>query len=226
MFDISLLEKEKVDTILIPGDICHSHLSKEAFDLTLETENINAGCWDEPQIALELLRKLPQIAPTFLSIGNHESDWNYIDKQFVRETGTILLDNEFVKVKDVIICGISSPTRHSSKNQNVPKDVNGVISDAEKEDGTKILLLHEPHLYYSYGISERKIDLVISGHAHGGQWRFFNRGVFAPGQGLFPKYTKGLYDNKLLVSAGMSNTAYPIPRLFNPQEIVIIEPVI
>ena len=78
-----------------------------------------------------------------------------------------------------------------------------------------------PVLYDKYGFQEQPIDLVVSGHAHGGQWRFFGHGVFAPGQGILPKYTKGFYNGNLLVSAGMTNTA-PVPRLFNPTEIVIL----
>jgi predicted MPP superfamily phosphohydrolase len=65
---------------------------------------------------------------------------------------------------------------------------------------------------------------MLSGHAHGGQIRLFNRGLFAPGQGWWPKWTKGVYDHCLVVSTGLSNTASPIPRLFNPTEIVYVVP--
>ncbi len=68
------------------------------------------------------------------------------------------------------------------------------------------------------------IQLIFSGHAHGGQWRipFTNKGVYAPGQGLFPEYCQGVYDGRLVVSAGLSNTTW-IPRFFNPREIVVVE---
>jgi predicted MPP superfamily phosphohydrolase len=62
----------------------------------------------------------------------------------------------------------------------------------------------------------------LSGHAHGGQWRIFGRGVFAPHQGLFPKYTSGLHDEKLLISRGASNNVPLIPRFFNPREVLDI----
>ena len=81
--------------------------------------------------------------------------------------------------------------------------------------------------YYPFIPSE--ISLVVSGHAHGGQWRFYDpfkriwRGVLAPGQGWFPKWTKGVYDERLVVSAGLSNTTW-IPRINTPTEIVYIEP--
>ena len=88
-------------------------------------------------------------------------------------------------------------------------------------DGFKILLCHYPHYYHRY-IKNTDIDLILSGHAHGGQWRIFGRGVFAPHQGLFPKYTSGMHDDRLIISRGVVNNAKPIPRLFNPCEIILI----
>jgi predicted MPP superfamily phosphohydrolase len=87
--------------------------------------------------------------------------------------------------------------------------------------GPKILLSHHPEYYPKY-IKDLGIDLTLSGHAHGGQWRFFNRGVFAPGQGIFPKYTSGLYDGKLIVSRGLGNQT-PYPRINNEEEIIVID---
>ena len=72
-------------------------------------------------------------------------------------------------------------------------------------------------------LKERGIDLLLSGHAHGGQFQFFGQGVFAPGQGIFPKYTTGVHDGRFVISRGLCNTAKPIPRLFNPTELVIID---
>ena len=72
-------------------------------------------------------------------------------------------------------------------------------------------------------LRDRNIDLVLSGHAHGGQIRLLGRGLYAPGQGILPAYTGGLHSGphgKLLISRGLSNTALPVPRLFNPPEIV------
>jgi len=223
-FDLTVLKNEKVNLILIPGDICSEHLSEEAWkQADAYKRSLN---WNAPDTALSLFHELPNIAPTFYSIGNHESRWNELDKQLVRESGTVLLDNEYYRFNDVIIGGISSsPKEWKENSDDTCKNIEGLIDKIKKEEGKKILLLHEPQLYDKYDLNDSAIDLVVSGHAHGGQWRFFNQGVFAPGQGLFPKYTKGLYDGKLLVSAGMSNTAYPIPRLFNPKEIVIIEPI-
>ena len=66
------------------------------------------------------------------------------------------------------------------------------------------------------------IDLTVSGHAHGGQWRFLGRGVYAPDQGLFPKYTSGLHENRLVISRGVANSVPLVPRFFNPCEVVTV----
>ena len=66
-------------------------------------------------------------------------------------------------------------------------------------------------------------SLVLSGHAHGGQVRLFGRGLYAPGQGLLPRYTEGVHFRRLAVSRGLSNTQL-VPRLFNPPEIVYLLP--
>ena len=65
------------------------------------------------------------------------------------------------------------------------------------------------------------IHLFLSGHCHGGQIRVCGRGIFAPGQGLFPRYHHGVYEGRLVVSAGCSNTA-SIPRWGNEPEVVVV----
>jgi predicted MPP superfamily phosphohydrolase len=167
-FDLAVLENEKVDLILIPGDICSEHLSEEAWEHA--DKDKRSIIWKYPDIALNLFRELPNIAPTFYSIGNHESRWNELDKQTVRESGTVLLDNEYCRFNDVVIGGISSIPKESKDGSNNTIDVvENLIKQMTKEEGKKILLLHEPHLYDKYGLQEQPIDLVVSGHAHGGQ---------------------------------------------------------
>ena len=88
------------------------------------------------------------------------------------------------------------------------------------ENGAKILLCHHPEYYKTY-LKDKKIDLIVAGHAHGGQWRLGRLAAFAPGQGIFPKYTKGVYDKRLVVSTGLKKSGR-IPRIFNKPEIVYI----
>lgn len=94
--------------------------------------------------------------------------------------------------------------------------------------GYKVPLSHHPEyfdLIDSVHAAPEKpaapsVNLMLCGHTHGGQWRLFNRGLFAPGQGFFPKYSKGVY-GRMAISAGLTNTTW-IPRINNPTEIVYI----
>jgi predicted MPP superfamily phosphohydrolase len=90
-----------------------------------------------------------------------------------------------------------------------------------EEKGFKILLCHHPE-YYDRFVKETDIGLVLSGHNHGGQFRLFGKGLISSSSGLFPKYDRGIFENRLVISAGCSNTA-AVPRLCNPREVVIIK---
>lgn len=90
-------------------------------------------------------------------------------------------------------------------------------------EGFKLLLAHRPEDIDSYAVAGA--NLVLSGHAHGGQWRFFGHGVYAPEQGLFPPYTEGVYqrgNTVLYVSTGAGDHKRWLPRLFNPPHIDLL----
>lgn len=95
------------------------------------------------------------------------------------------------------------------------------LESMERQDGYKILLSHHPE-YYTRHLKNAAVDLILFGHAQGGQWRISGKGIFASGQGLFPRYTSGVHDGKLIISRSLSNTK-AVPRLGNdPTEIVYI----
>ena len=98
------------------------------------------------------------------------------------------------------------------------------LQDIIKEDTYTILLSHRPELFEVY--TESKVDLVLSGHAHGGQFRLpFVGGLVAPNQGLFPKYDAGLYteeNTNMIVSKGIGNSILPF-RFNNRPEVILIE---
>ena len=133
----------------------------------------------------------------------------------IKATGVHFLDDEIKEINGIHFCGLGS----------------GLIADDMKPDlklvdrfsklaSPKIMLCHHPE-YYKKFLKGKGIDLIVSGHAHGGQWRIFGRGVYAPGQGLFPKYTSGSFDNTLVVSRGLREKSI-VPRIFNPTEVVKI----
>ena len=122
-----------------------------------------------------------------------------------------MLINRYVKFGEIWIGGWYQP------------DVVGhadMIDDFEQLNGVKVLLCHKPEKYMEC-LREKNVDLVVAGHAHGGQIRLGSLGIYAPGQGLFPRYTKGLIDGRMIVSAGAGNPAR-MPRWGNPCEVLMI----
>ena len=200
---------------------------------------------------LPFLRSCASIAPTFLSLGNHEWMLDAKDLSDLSSTGVTVLDNNWVEMDGVVVGGLTSgyvtdyrnfrATQSSELRYPRKEDIAGVggtiHAGEHKPDiswlpnfvaapGYHILLSHHPE--YRPLLGGMDIDLVLSGHAHGGQWRVYNPfkkewiGIYAPGQGWFPKWSRGVYENRLVVSAGLSNTTR-IPRIWNPTEIVYLE---
>ena len=160
--------------------------------------------------------------PVFCSSGKeHDFDKDLI--QEIENTGAVFLRNQSVVFKGANIGGLntlplmgkSAPERLRLIGKN-----RAWLEEYSRLPGYKILLCHHPE-YYELFVRDYPIDLILSGHAHGGHIRFFNRGLWAPGQGWFPQYTSGLYDGRLLVGRGIGNS-YPIPRFFNKPEILKI----
>ena len=162
--------------------------------------------------AYDFLSEAGKIAPVLMVCGNHDACLSEEDLRAIRDSGTVLLDNSMIRFRKILFGGISG------KN-GVEKADGDFLRRFTSREGFRILLCHYPEYYDK--LKGYKIDLILSGHAHGGQVRLFGRGLLAPGQGLFPRYYCGVYDRKLVVTAGCSNTA-AIPRWGNPCEIVLV----
>ncbi len=161
--------------------------------------------------AYEFLSEAAKLAPTVYALGNHESFISAVKKQRAEDCGAVLLENKAVTVKingSVLTVGAVGAVT----DPDFIREFNEITS-------YKILICHEPERAINE-LANVSADLILSGHAHGGQWRFFGRGVYAPGQGLFPKYTRGRY-GRLIVSAGVANRVI-IPRINNPPETVTL----
>ena len=196
-FDDVLEEFGRCDAVLVPGDLVDRH----------RRNNTNA---------MRFLETVPDYAPVFYSIGNHERKFREREAylQAVRRSRVTLLDNSCIRFHGVCIGGLTSTKGAPDAD---------FLERFEKEEGYRLLLCHHPEKYRDY-VAGRNIDLTLCGHAHGGQIQLFGRGLYAPGQGLFPKLTHGLYDGgKMLVSRGLTNGAKPrIPRINNPCELIIL----
>ena len=172
------------------------------------------------------LEEAARLAPTFCSIGNHEVSCGIDDlAAAVGKTGARLLDNECAFSHGIWIGGLSSGyTRgmQQGRTKPTPPPDRRFLATFAGIEGCRLLLCHHPEYYEPY-LKETSIPLIVSGHAHGGQWELFGRAIFAPGQGLFPRYTAGFYDGRLVVSRGASNPHPIIPRICNPCEVVLID---
>lgn len=201
-----------------------NEISSKNPDIIAVTGDIIEGIpADSPQ-GLGFLHECAEIAPTYYSLGNHEIIENSEDYRAIFNSGAILLNNTATVYKDIHIGGLNSGGKFTWHNtfKDPPVPDYHWINKFSGLKGYKILLCHHPEYYEPY-IRSGGTDLILSGHAHGGQWRLFGRGIFAPGQGFFPKYTSGIYENRLVVSRGLANTAKHIPRLFNETELVYIK---
>ena len=223
---IQSLSDHRPAIICIAGDVVFGDPPKDG-RLLIQTQ----------KLVLPFLRACCALAPTFLSLGNHEKAVCGEDLQRIRDTGCVLLDNSWTTYNGMVLGGLTShlvldfrrlrekkheryPDR-GSEPRVIKEPETGWLEEFERQAGYRILLCHHPEYYPRY-LKRRDIDLVFSGHAHGGQWRIGSQGIFAPSQGLFPRLTDGVHDGRLVISRGLSNRA-PVPRLNNPPEIVYVQ---
>jgi len=202
------------DFILCPGDFFNY------------SDEFSVRDWSNRH-ALEFLAGAAVLAPTFFSLGNHDRGLSPENRRILEDTGVTPLTDEFTRRGPLVIGALSSPGpigRHKLRAEDLPS---GAFLDGfARADGYHVLLCHHPE-FWEPMVCGRGIELTVAGHAHGGQWRLFGQGVYAPGQGLLPRYTSGLYRKNaaevLAVSRGMTNSMPLIPRFFNPTEILTLD---
>ncbi len=195
---IAKVKAEAPDFIAFTGDIIHLYTPKNR------------------EVALAAAGALKEISPLLYVAGNHEmrnKGYRFLRKD-LKEAGAEVLDDSTVCVSGITVVGLNGASLRNDK-------INVITPDASP----KILLAHEPQFFEKY--ARAGYDLVLCGHAHGGQWRipFTGVGLYAPGQGKFPKYTSGVHTcgkTKMIISRGLGNSEFPL-RLFNRPEIVVIE---
>lgn len=210
-----LLNKIKAaspDIIVITGDL----IDRRKYDL---------------DIAMDFIKGAMKIAPVYYVSGNHEAwsgEYKNIKAKLYNSGVQILDDKKSELVKDgarIEILGLSDPAFLTKKHKD-----NRYLSILEEnlrnmsDDSVfQILLCHRPELFHIY--VNQNIDLIFSGHAHGGQFRIpFIGGLITPSEGFFPKYTSGVHKDKkstLVISRGLGNSIIPI-RIFNRPELIIV----
>ena len=209
---ISLIEKAEPDIIAITGDIVD---------------------WRRTDIEFtkEFVLQIMKIAPCYYVSGNNESyiTEKYDVKNILADMGVTVLEDETqhleIEGEKILLAGVDDPafSDNYSSADSVPI-MQTKLEELMSDDIYTVLLSHRPELFGVY--CEHEADLVLSGHAHAGQFRIpFIGGLYAPDQGFFPEYDAGLYtDGKtnMLVSRGIGNSKIPI-RFNNRPEVIVIE---
>ena len=208
-------------------------LSESGPDIIVITGDLVDSGHTDIDIAIRFAEEAARIAPVYYVTGNHEARLSQYDRlrNGLEAAGVSMLEDRAVELErdgeKITLVGLSDPdfTVRGDIFGEVPAMVSTKLESlADTESSYTILLSHRPELFESYASSG--IDLVLSGHAHGGQFRLpFIGGLVAPNQGLFPKYDAGLYtesSTQMVVSRGIGNSIIPV-RFNNRPEIVIVE---
>ena len=209
---LTLLSQINPDIIVVTGDLIDSRQT----DL---------------DVALEFAWQAGKIARVYYVSGNHEARVpEYEDlKTGLVKAGVVILENQKVEItregESITLMGIDDPSFQEDylfgDSESVARQA---IENLQNEsDEYTILLSHRPELFDLY--VETEMDLVFSGHAHGGQFRLpFVGGLVAPNQGFFPKYDAGQFNEEnttMIVSRGVGNSIIPI-RFNNRPEIILV----
>ena len=210
---IDAIHAQKPDIILLGGDICDDKLPHRNTEL--------------------VLRAIADKYPCYYVTGNHEYWSREIEKilKIFESYNVPVLEGSFdtidVRGQKLNICGISDPDilKYTDKNYSITEQLKDAAV-ASENGNYSILLAHRPELIDSY--LNYDFDLILAGHAHGGQWRLpgIINGLFAPNQGFFPRYAGGKYrfeDSYMIVSRGLARESTRIPRIFNRPELVVID---
>ena len=210
---LELLSQIKPDVIVLTGDLIDSRQT-------------------DIEIALDFAGKAVQIAPVYYVTGNHEArvpEYEQLKTGLI-DLGVTVLENQKVQItkdgESITLLGIQDPSFRTDYLFGDAESVSrqAITSLQNESDGFTVLLSHRPELFDLY--VNTGVDLVFSGHAHGGQFSLpFVGGLVAPNQGFFPKYDAGQFVGKnttMIVSRGVGNSIFPF-RINNPPEIVVAE---
>ena len=210
------------DLMLLDGDMLNS-----------DSENSGPVC--------SLVEQLAAVAPVYYAWGNHELD--YMDRETgnlqaeLTAAGATVLDRAYV---DLTVCGqhirLGGPYDYAFAADDfttcdpahMDPSVYGFLTRFQDTDRCRILLSHRPD---SFALGEASVtwnvELVISGHDHGGQVVLpILGGVFGGDQGLFPAYLHGLYEKdniRLAITSGLGSHGQKLPRMWNPPEIMVLD---
>lgn len=212
---LEILSECRPDIIALTGDIIDSRRT-------------------DVDVAVDFVSEAVKIAPCYYVTGNHEQrvtgDFDKLEEELEALGVNLLRDRKMTLEREgssISVVGIDDPVFLTPEellegaDLHVAQKLDRLVG---QDEGFTLLLSHRPELFDVY--CEYEIDLVLSGHAHGGQFRLpFIGGLYAPGQGLLPEYTSGLYtasETSMIVSRGIGESLFPF-RVNNRPEVVLTE---
>ena len=217
---IAKIEEQTPDVIFLDGDM---------IDRSADSADV--------QELLRLIKRLHEIAPVYFAPGNHELEYMQTDTSLltqVAEAGAVVVNDSYA---DVTLAGqplrIGGTMGHAfyfgrSEEEFSSSPEYQFLKAFEDTDVPKICLAHMPDTFIFNGAYNLwNVDLVLSGHTHGGLIRLpFIGGLYAPMQGWFPEYDRGYFrlgeHMQMVISSGLSGHGI-IPRINNLPEIVVID---
>lgn len=201
---LDILRQAEPDMIAITGDLIDSRNT-------------------QVDVALSFVEEAVKIAPCYYVTGNHEARVEeYADlKAGLEKLGVTVLENAkcalTIDDETISLLGVQDPDFGGT-------DMEDTLTSLHAPDSFTVLLSHRPELFETY--AEQDMDLVLSGHAHGGQFRLPGLGgLYAPHQGFLPEYDAGIFTDEnttMLVSRGIGNSLFPL-RFNNRPEVILIE---
>ena len=218
---LAKISEQKPDAIFVVGDMLNDADAENGFSKTTK-----------------LLTDLSDIAPVYFSYGNQEKEYSgdiidgFVDT--ITENGIIVLDDSFVdceiggqKIRIGGTMGHAFPFGRTMEEFE-SSDEYIFLKDMEKTDLPTIVLAHMPDTFIFNGAHNywNNIDLVVSGHTHGGVIRLpFVGGLYSPMQGFFPEYDYGFFmlgeKMQLVITSGLSGYKF-VPRFLNLPEICVL----
>ena len=217
---IAKIQEQTPDAIFLDGDMIDSRA-------------------DSPDVQelLRLIESLCEIAPVYFSLGNHELEYMQTDTSLltqVAEAGAVVVNDSYV---DVTVAGqplrIGGTMGHGFAFGRTEEEFTSspeyvFLKAFENTELPKICLAHMPDTFIFNGAYTLwDVDLVLSGHTHGGLVRLpFIGGLYAPMQGLFPEYDRGHFrlgtHMQMVITSGLAGHGL-LPRVNNPPEIAVID---
>lgn len=213
------IKEQEPDLILMDGDM----LNEDSGDAS---------------VPLELIGSLSGTAPIYYSLGNHEEKYRDSGHAELAEqleaAGAVVLDKDYVDLEvngvQLRLGGMYDYAFGLNGNNDAlsaPSDTLAFLQDFQNTDRVKIMLAHRPDSFI-FGDASKvwDVDLVISGHNHGGQIVVpFLGGLYGGDQGWFPEYIHGLYEKdnlQMFVTSGLGSSGEKLPRFNNPPEIAVL----